>query len=58
MPGVGLPLLPVWQLRPLRRRDQGVGVDPEEGEVLGAVVVPQLGEQAGLLHWRLCAPAP
>lgn len=49
MPGVGLPLLPVWRLRPLRRRDQGVGVDPEEGEVPGAVEVPQLGEQAGLL---------
>lgn len=55
---MGLPLLPAWQPRPLRRRDQGVGVDPEEGEVLGAVVVPQLREQAGLLCWRLCAPAP
>lgn len=46
---MGLPLLPAWQPRPLRRRDQGVGVDPEEGEVLGAVVVPQLRQQAGLL---------
>lgn len=49
MPGAGLPLLPVWRPRPLRRRDQGVGVDLEEGEVPGAVEVPQLGEQAGLL---------
>ena len=49
VPGAGLPLLPVWQPRPLRRRDQGVGVDLEEGEVPGAVEVPQLGEQAGLL---------
>lgn len=46
---MGLPLLPVGWPRPLRRRAQGVGVDPEEEEVPGAVVVPQLGEQADLL---------
>ena len=49
MPGVGLPLLPVGRPRPLRRRAQGVGVDLEEAEVPGVVVVPQLGEQADLL---------
>lgn len=46
---MGLPLLHAPQPRSPRRRDQGVGGDPEEGEVLEAGVVPQLWEQLGLL---------
>lgn len=46
---MGLPLLHALQLRPLRGADQRVGGDPEAGEVLEVEVVPQRGEQVGLL---------
>lgn len=49
MEGVDLPLLHALQLRPQTGAGQGVGEDLEEGEVLEAGVVPQLGEQAALL---------
>lgn len=58
MEGAGLPLLHAPQLRPQRGADQGLEGDPEEGEVLEVGVVPQLGEQVGLLHWRPGAHAP
>lgn len=41
---------------PLRGADLGVVGDPEEGEVPEVEVVPQLGEQVGLLRWRPGAP--
>ena len=47
--GVGLPLLHALQLRPRMGAGQGVGEDLEEGEVLEAGAVPQLGEQVALL---------
>lgn len=49
MEGVGLPLLHALQLRPRMGAGQGVGEDLEEGEVLEAGAVPQLGEQVALL---------
>lgn len=56
MQGVGLPLLHDLAQIPLKGADLGVGVDPEEGEVLEVEEGPQLGEQVDLLRSTPGAP--